>query len=81
MAQPNFHSLWATERVLILIPVGASMIRHLAAAIICDGKVPSNWEQSLIVCLYKGKADALERGNYCSQADRAAYESPGEDGG
>ena len=44
--------------------MGASMIRDLAAAIIRDGKVPSDWEQSFIVCLYKGKADALERGNY-----------------
>ena len=35
--------------------MGASMIRDLAAAIIRDGKVPSNWEQSFIVCLYKGK--------------------------
>ena len=40
------------------------MIRDLAAAIISDGKVPSDWEQSFIVCLYKGKGDALERGNY-----------------
>ena len=44
--------------------MGVSMIRVLAAAIIRDGKVPSNWEQSFIVCLYKGKGDALERGNY-----------------
>ena len=44
--------------------IGASMIRDLAAAIINDGKVPSDWEQSFIVCLYKGKGDALERGNY-----------------
>ena len=36
------------------------MIRNFAAAIICDGKVPSDWEQSFIVCLYKGKEDALE---------------------
>ena len=43
--------------------MGASMIRDLAAAIIRDGKVPSDWEQSFIVCLYKGKGDALERGN------------------
>ena len=43
---------------------GASVIRDLAAAIIHDGKVPSDWEQSFIVCLYKGKGDALERGNY-----------------
>ena len=44
--------------------MGASMIRDLAAAIILNGKVPSDWEQSFIVCLYKGKGDALERGNY-----------------
>ena len=44
--------------------MAASMIRDLAVAIICDGKVPSDWEQSFIVCLYKGKGDALERGNY-----------------
>ena len=42
----------------------ASMIRDLAAAIIRDGKVPSDWEQSFIVCLYEGKGDAMERGNY-----------------
>ena len=43
---------------------GASMIHDLAVAIIHDGKVPSDWEQSFIVCLYKGKRDALDRGNY-----------------
>ena len=40
------------------------MIRDLTAAVICDGKVPSDLEQSFIVCLYKGKEDELERGNY-----------------
>ena len=35
--------------------MGASMIRDLAAAIIRDGKVPTGWEQSFIVCLYRGK--------------------------
>ena len=45
--------------------MGTSMISDLAAAIIRDGKVPSDWEQSFIVCLCKGKGDALERGNYC----------------
>ena len=44
--------------------MGTSMIRDLAVAIISDGKVPSDWEQSFIVCLYKGKGGALERGNY-----------------
>ena len=41
------------------------MIHDLAAAIIHEGKVPSDWEQSFIVCLYKGKGDAFERGKYC----------------
>ena len=44
--------------------MGASMIHGLTAAIIRDGKVPSDWEQGFIVCLYKRKGDALERGNY-----------------
>ena len=44
--------------------MGASIIRGLAAAIIPDGKVPSDWVQSFIVCLYKGKENAWERGNY-----------------
>ena len=43
---------------------GATMIRDLATAIIRDGKVPTDWEQNFIVCLYKGKGDALDRGNY-----------------
>ena len=41
--------------------MGASMICNLAAAIIRD-----DWEQSFIVCLYKGKGDTLERGKYRS---------------
>ena len=41
------------------------MILDLINAIIHDGKLPSNWEQSFIVCLYKGKGDALNKGNYC----------------
>ena len=52
------------EMIRVASDMGASMIRDLEAAIICDGKVPSDWEQSFIVYLYKGKGDALERGNY-----------------
>ena len=52
------------EIILAAGDTGASMIRDLAAAIIRDGKVPSDWKQSFIVCLYKGKGDALERCNY-----------------
>ena len=54
------------EMIRVSGDMGASMIHDLAAAIIHDGKVPSDWEQSFIVCLYKGKGDALERGNYLS---------------
>ena len=52
------------EMIRVAGNMGASMIRDLAAAIIRNGKVPSDWEQSFIVCLYKGKGDALGRGNY-----------------
>ena len=37
---------------------------YFCVSIIRDGKVPSDCEQSFIVCLYKGKGNALERGNY-----------------
>ena len=42
----------------------ATMISDLATAIISDGKVPTDWEQSFIACLYKGQGDALDRGKY-----------------
>ena len=61
--------------------MGGSMILDLAAAIIRDGKVPSDWEQSFIVCL-KGKGGRIGKGQLpWSQADRAGHESPGEDCG
>ena len=41
------------------VDTGVNMIRGLAIAIIQDGKVPAAWEQSFIVCLYKGKGDML----------------------
>ena len=40
------------------------MIPDLATAIIGDGKVPTDLEQIFIVCLNKGKGDALDRGKY-----------------
>ena len=40
-----------------------TLIRNHIIAIIQDGKVPADWEQSFIVCLLKGKGDALDRGN------------------
>ena len=68
------------EMIRAVGDMGASMIRDLAAAIICDGKVPSDWEQSFIVCLYKVKGDANGKGYLpWSQVDRTGHESPGED--
>ena len=40
------------------------LIHNLATSINKDGKVPVNWEESFIACLYKGKGDALDRDNY-----------------
>ena len=41
------------EKIRAASDMGASMIHDLAAAIIRDGKVPSDWEQSFIVCQEK----------------------------
>jgi len=43
---------------------GIRLIRDLIEAIILEERIPSEWEESYIVSLYKGKGDALERGNY-----------------
>ena len=43
---------------------GATMIHYLATTIICNDRVPTDKEQSFIVCLYKGKGGTLEIGNY-----------------
>ncbi len=43
---------------------GAQLIRDLIEAIIHYGKIPTDWEESIIVSLYKGKGVAIERGNY-----------------
>jgi len=39
------------------------LVRDLIEEIICEGCIPSEWEESYIVSLYKNKGDALERGN------------------
>ena len=51
------------EMIQAASDMGTSMICDFTVAIIRDSKVPSDWERSFIVCLYKGKGDALERGN------------------
>ena len=51
----------------MLKPVGESVaieVRHLIEVIISEGHIPTDWQESYIVYLYKGKGDALNRGNY-----------------
>ena len=43
---------------------GASMIRDLIADIIFENRIPSEWQKSPIVSVYKGKGDVLNRPNY-----------------
>ena len=33
--------------------------------IICEGRVPADWSDSIIASLFKGKGDALDQNNYC----------------
>ena len=40
------------------------MLADLANAMIRQNEIPSDWENSFIINLYKGKGEALERGNY-----------------
>ena len=43
---------------------GVTLICELFEAIVREGHIPADWEESYIVSLYKGKGDALVRGNY-----------------
>ena len=43
---------------------GAVEVRHLNEDIISEGRIPTDWQKSYIANLYKGKGDALNRGNY-----------------
>ena len=43
---------------------GARLVADLANHMVRNGVIPSDWEDSFIINIYKGKGDALERGNY-----------------
>ena len=45
---------------------GAEEVRDLVENIISEGCILTEWQESFIVNLYKGKGDALNRGNYRS---------------
>ena len=42
------------------------LLRDLTEAVFNDGVIPKDWGESYILNLYKGKGDALDRGNYSS---------------
>ena len=60
----NQSNFFVHTIVIIFLLLFLIIISYLATAIIRDGKVPTDWEESFIVCLYEGKGDALDRGNY-----------------
>ena len=43
---------------------GARLVADLANDMVRNGVIPSDWEDSFIINIYKVKGDALERGNY-----------------
>ena len=43
---------------------GLEKLRLLAEMVFSSGEIPKDWEESLLLNLYKGKGDALDRGNY-----------------
>ena len=45
-------------------PEGVELIRQLGERIFSGDTIPAEWEESIILNLYKGKGDALDRGNY-----------------
>ena len=53
-----------TEMLKAAGHVGAKLIADLGNSMIRNGDMPADWKGSFIINLYKGKGDALERGNY-----------------
>ena len=43
---------------------GARLVADLANDMVRNRVIPSDWEDSFIINIYKGKGDALERGNF-----------------
>ena len=43
---------------------GVELVRQLTEAVFSCGVIPSDWEESFILNLYKGKGEVLDHGNY-----------------
>ena len=44
--------------------VGIELLTELTEVVFCNGVIPTDWQESFILNLYKGEGDALELGNY-----------------
>ena len=44
--------------------VGIELLTELTEVVFCNDVIPTDWQESFILNLYKGKGDALEPGNY-----------------
>ena len=44
--------------------VGIELLTELTEVVFCNGVIPTDWQESFILNLYKGKGDTLERRNY-----------------
>ena len=58
------QSIIVAEMLKPVGEAGAVEVRDLIEDIILEGCIPANWQESFIVNLYKGKGDALNKGNY-----------------
>ena len=54
-----------TEMLKASSDVCSELIADLKNSIIHDNIMPSEWDDSFIISLFKGKGEALDRGNYC----------------
>jgi len=53
-----------TEMLKVAGEEGVELIRQLTQAVFSNGEIPADWEENFIPNLFKGKGDALKRGNY-----------------
>ena len=67
-AMKNGKAAGPSEVVIEMVraagPAGVSSITALSNQIVFQNKIPDDWNLSHIINCYKGKGDALERGNY-----------------
>ena len=52
------------EMLKISGDVGRTLVTCIVDQVVQEGVIPNDWRSSIIINCYKGKGDALERGNY-----------------